>query len=156
MIANKPGVSINMGQEDWDLLLQGAQDVQYRKGDVIVKEGEKHLRIYQLTSGSVDIIKNSPEGPKKLVTLFPKRASEIVVFGELTFLDPANQRVRFFFFFFFCSFCSFCSFCFCFCFFFFCFFFFFFFRSFEPHSLGLCICRGCPRLSDLHHRRLVH
>jgi hypothetical protein len=82
-----------MGQEDWELLLQGAQDVQYRKGDVIVKEGEKHLRIYQLTSGSVDIIKNTPEGPKKLVTLFPKRAPEIVVFGELTFLDPANQRV---------------------------------------------------------------
>jgi CRP-like cAMP-binding protein len=78
---------------DWELLLLGAQDVQYSKGEVIVQEGQKHQRIYQLSTGSVDIMKSTPEGPKRIVTLYPKRAPEVEVFGELTFLDPDNQLV---------------------------------------------------------------
>jgi len=78
---------INMGPDDWTRLIEGATLAAYRKGDKIVEEGKKHQRIYHIATGSCDISKDTPDGPRHLVSL-PQDS----VFGELTFLDPRNQQ----------------------------------------------------------------
>jgi CRP-like cAMP-binding protein len=60
------------------------------KGDYIIRQGQQHQRIYQVASGSCDVVVDRPEGRKHLV-----RLEKDSLIGEMTFLDPDNQKVPF-------------------------------------------------------------
>src|SRR5688500_11372585 len=58
-----------------------------------ILSGQKHHRIYKISSGSCRVEKNVGDGTQQLLTvLYPKCAPDAEVFGELTFTDPKNQR----------------------------------------------------------------
>ena len=73
--------------EDWKKLLEGAVTHEYKTGDVIIQQGQQHQRIYQIASGCCNVVVDTPEGRKALVTLVTG-----ALMGELTFLDPSNQK----------------------------------------------------------------
>lgn len=90
-------VNLMMNADDWALLLdkksRGFEIVTFKKNEYIVREGQKHHRIYQLFSGSCRVEKLLENHETKLLTtLYPKPAPDAEVFGELTFIDSKNQR----------------------------------------------------------------
>eukprot|EP01126_Amoeba_proteus_P052096 TRINITY_DN6266_c0_g1_i20.p1 TRINITY_DN6266_c0_g1~~TRINITY_DN6266_c0_g1_i20.p1 ORF type:complete len:219 (-),score=60.28 TRINITY_DN6266_c0_g1_i20:301-867(-) len=80
--------SISMQVSDWNKLLEGAVLFHFQKDEYIIREGQKHQRIYQIASGSCEVVVDKGSGQRKhLVTLLPN-----ALMGEMTFLDPANQK----------------------------------------------------------------
>jgi len=71
-----------MSTEDWDLVNAGANLVSFKDGEVIIKEGQEHHRIYQLATGRCVIKKTTAEGEIVLGLTHPP-----ALFGEMTFLE---------------------------------------------------------------------
>lgn len=58
----------------------------HRDGDIIYRQGDESLWAYEVLEGSVELIKDGPEGPAVLSRL---KAGEL--FGELGILDNAPR-----------------------------------------------------------------
>ncbi|MDI6858759.1 MAG: cyclic nucleotide-binding domain-containing protein [Dehalococcoidia bacterium] len=63
----------------------------YKRGEMIVKEGEMAVAFYIIRSGSVDVVRNADSGEKIIATLGPGE-----FFGEMAILDsyPRSASVR--------------------------------------------------------------
>lgn len=63
----------------------------YKRGEMIVKEGEMAVAFYIIRSGGVDVVRNADSGEKVIATLGPGD-----FFGEMAILDsyPRSASVR--------------------------------------------------------------
>ena len=60
--------------------------LKYRKGDLIIKEGDYGVSIYKIIKGKVSIYKESGDKEIALATLGPGE-----IFGEIAFLNRAGE-----------------------------------------------------------------
>jgi hypothetical protein len=60
--------------------------LKYKKGELIVKEGDYGASIYEIVEGKVKIYKESKNGEAHLATLGPRE-----IIGEITFLSGSGQ-----------------------------------------------------------------
>lgn len=70
---------------DWDVILKGARTVTYQKDDVIMKDGERVRRIYQLLNGECRFEKVI-DGQTKVLGYLGNDGSDHL-FGEISFLE---------------------------------------------------------------------
>jgi len=54
--------SSNLTDRDWQLLLTGAREVQYKKGDKILEQGQPNFRLYRIKSGQCRVEKQTESG----------------------------------------------------------------------------------------------
>lgn len=76
--------SFDLTENDWELILRGANIVSYNKGDFIINEGDSFQRIFQLVRGSAKIEKKQRDGSSLMIGLLTKDDS---VFGEISFIE---------------------------------------------------------------------
>jgi len=55
----------------YELLKQYGDHVAFRKGDILFSEGERHIPMYVIISGAVDIVRNGVNGPHLVTTHGP-------------------------------------------------------------------------------------
>jgi len=79
-----------MDQNDWELIVNGGNNLNFNEGDVILKEGVYLNRIYQIEKGHCIIQKEVNEKTIIITTLGPT-----AIFGEMSFLSksPASASV---------------------------------------------------------------
>lgn len=79
---------LTLSQEDWDLILQGAQHSTFNAGDVILAQGDESVGVYQIGNGicRVEVTKN--DATEVIGTL---GTSEM--FGEVSFLRHEGASV---------------------------------------------------------------
>jgi len=77
--------STTLTNVDWELIIKGARTITYTKDDVIIEEGQKYQRIYQINKGicRIEKIKNG-----KNVVLGHMGVEES--FGEISFLQGSG------------------------------------------------------------------
>lgn len=73
-------------QEDWDLILKGARVANYKKDDVVMKEGDGTTRVYQLVRGECRFEKLI-DGQNKVLGKMGMDGSGGALFGEISFLE---------------------------------------------------------------------
>jgi len=78
----------DLNKEDWELILKGKKVIEYKMGEVIIRQGEKLNKIYVLWNGKCKI-----EGIFKSV-LMTNNDSFPVIFGEISlFNDTSTANV---------------------------------------------------------------
>jgi len=79
-------------KEEWNMILKNAKCLQFKKGEMIIREGEKHCRLFQLTNGKC-IVQKTVDNVTKAKLSNSIGGGE--VFGEMSFLkgDPAMETV---------------------------------------------------------------
>jgi len=106
-----------LNKRDWELILQGAKVVSYKKGDFIIKQGEdQHQRIFHIINGTCRIEKKCPkkkplpvnketnttskswpniEQNEEYETIVLGTMRDTETFGEISFLEgaPASASV---------------------------------------------------------------
>lgn len=67
---------------DWDLILKDAKLIKFSKNDIIIQEGDRFQRIFQVASGSCRVEKKKDDGSIVLGSI-----STSQTFGEISFLQ---------------------------------------------------------------------
>jgi CRP/FNR family cyclic AMP-dependent transcriptional regulator len=75
------------GPQEWQLILNGARIVNFRKDDVVMKEGEATTRVFQLASGECRFEKVIDGQNKVLGKMALAEGSTDNLFGEISFLE---------------------------------------------------------------------
>lgn len=78
-------------QEDWSKILKGSRTVTYQKDDIIIKEGEKHRRVFQLLKGEIRFEKLI-EGQMRVLGKMDKDGDQL--FGEISFLEGGKASAN--------------------------------------------------------------
>jgi CRP-like cAMP-binding protein len=73
-------------QEDWDLILKGARITNFKKDDVVMKEGDGTTRVYQLVRGECRFEKLI-DGQNRVLGKMGIDGSGGALFGEISFLE---------------------------------------------------------------------
>jgi len=72
----------DLSDADWNDLIGRMVRRSFPAGTKLLSAGDPDRTLYFLSSGSVDIVLNSPEGPRRLASI-----GEGSVFGEMAFFD---------------------------------------------------------------------
>eukprot|EP01121_Diplochlamys_sp_Union-15-3_P015641 TRINITY_DN5215_c0_g1_i1.p3 TRINITY_DN5215_c0_g1~~TRINITY_DN5215_c0_g1_i1.p3 ORF type:complete len:191 (-),score=34.36 TRINITY_DN5215_c0_g1_i1:27-599(-) len=82
---NAKDVSLDLTEEDWNLILGGSQEVKCSKDDYIVKEGEGFFGLVQLTRGAGKIQREKSGEVLRLI-----KSKDDGIFGEISFFQGGN------------------------------------------------------------------
>jgi len=82
----------NLTDEDWKMLVNYAQNIQFASGDMLLHAGGADDGVYILVSGRVEVIGKGGFGRRKSIA----EIDEGSIFGELSFFDeqPRSAAVR--------------------------------------------------------------
>ncbi len=79
-------------EDEWQMIIQNARSIEFKKGDLLLKAGESDDALYIMVSGQVEVITNNSFGFVKRIACI----AEGSVFGELAFFDnqPRSASIR--------------------------------------------------------------
>jgi CRP-like cAMP-binding protein len=82
--------TMTLTQEDWDIILKAAKCLSFKKGEIVLREGEPTQKIYQLTRGVCNVEKSIRNRSTKLAQLHPND-----IFGDISFVKetPASATI---------------------------------------------------------------
>ena len=81
-----------LSEDEWQMVIRNAQTIPFKKGEILLKEGEADDAVYIVVSGQVEVVsKHSFGRVKRIATI-----DEGSVFGEVAFFDarPRSASVR--------------------------------------------------------------
>ncbi|KAL1520053.1 hypothetical protein AB1Y20_023528 [Prymnesium parvum] len=81
--STKASAHLSLDGEEWKLLLQGADQLKYRREEVVIREGDSSRALYQIVKGSLRV-ELKVKGRPQAVVVARRQAGE--VFGERTLL----------------------------------------------------------------------
>lgn len=75
-----------LSKADWELVLGGAETVSYKEGDVVIEEGKRYERLFQVDKGDLKVVVRGQE---------VAQMSSGTMFGEIGFLEktPATASI---------------------------------------------------------------
>jgi len=74
---------LTLTKVDWDLILKDAKLIRFSKNDIIIQEGDRFQRIFQVASGSCRVEKKKEDGHNTVLgSINPNQT-----FGEISFLQ---------------------------------------------------------------------
>lgn len=84
---------IDMGKDDWKIVLGLAVEKKFNRGDYILKEGEERdVAILQLETGRVKITKSNEDGTQKVIGMAEAGGQDPPLFGEMSFVESTSGR----------------------------------------------------------------
>ena len=86
-LLSKVGLFSGLSKEDLDRLAEFCVELHFKKGETLIKQGDRGVGLYMITAGQVKIVKKTAGGNKLEVALHGPGD----FFGEMAVLDDAPR-----------------------------------------------------------------